>query len=716
MNTTTPVGSNVGARRAAPKRRVEPQRLGAELTAVQVRWMGALLLAAQLPHLPYVPVWSAFFGVLMIATRLALLWRDSVYARSPPMRLPSWLLAVLAALAGIGVKWSFGYFLGRDPCVAFLFMLVGIKFLEARSSRDGTILVCLGGFLLVTPFFYSQSLFAAVAAIPGVLLMGATLEMLARNTARQSTMEWKLPIVRTAKLAIQGIPLAAMLFVLFPRLAAPLWGLPSDQGAQTGLTDKMRPGSISELSITDGVAFRVDFDGAIPPNVQRYWRGPVLTRFDGEEWSAVPSRLDGVLTPVSAGTTFGYTVTLEPHQKPWLFALDLPVSLPTLASTGNEQGARTEVAGLTRNQQLIARNVVTQTLRYYQRSVIRDRFPGDGARDAAENLRLPARRPGFNPRAFALADEWRGRFADDREFIGAVLRWFRAEPFVYTLSNLQVYEDNAVDGFLFDSRRGFCEHYAGAFVFLLRAAGIPSRVVTGYQGGEINPRGGYMIVRQSDAHAWAEALIDGEWRRFDPTAAVAPSRIEVGLGGALPIGEPVPLLARLDVGWLKGAQLLWDALNHDWRRQVVGFNYDKQRSLMQDWKLDRLAHWQFVAMIAGIAFSWVALILAWIMWRKRHQDRARSRWNAFCARLARAGLPRLAHEGPLAYAARAGQRWPRFAPSFRRIGDLYATLRYGPGSAHADDHRERALLISQFERAIAALPALSALRAHGATR
>ena len=249
-----------------------------------------------------------------------------------------------------------------------------------------------------------------------------------------------------------------------------------------------------------------------------------------------------------------------------------------------------------------------------------------------------------------------------------MLAWFNRENFVYTLSPPLLDEDT-VDEFLFDTRRGFCEHYASAFVVLLRAAGIPARVVTGYQGGAMNPRGGYMIVRQSDAHAWAEALIDGQWQRFDPTAAVSPSRIEIGLGGALPAGERVPFLARLDASWLKSVQLAWDAINHDWRRNVVGFNYERQRSLWRDWQARPLR----AVAGRGDGRGWrcsrgPALLAAWLMFRRRRQERALVLWDDLCRRLARAGLPRQAHEGPLAFAQRAAQRWPQFAIAFAAIG------------------------------------------------
>jgi transglutaminase-like putative cysteine protease len=633
-----------------------------------------------------------------------------------PTRIPAWALGLGALAAAAGVHSSFGYLLGREPCVAFLFVLVGTKLLELRTARDGMLLVCLASFLLVTPFFYSQSLLAALATVPALLLVGATLEVLARpGSASTSLTSWKAPIGRSTKMLLQGIPLAAVLFLLFPRLAVPLWGLPADQRARSGLSDSMAPGMISELSLSDAVAFRVDFDGPAPPPQQRYWRGPVLSRFDGREWSLAPQRQNGSFMPADARPVT-YTVTLEPHYKPWLFALDLPTRAPTIAAAADagSDAPAVEIAGLTRNQQLIARNLVTQPLRYQQQSTLRDRYPADGELDAAENLRLPRSRSYGNPKTLAFARELRAQHPDDIDYIRTVLAWFTSEPFVYTLSP-PILDEDPVDGFLFDARRGFCEHYASAFVVLLRAAGIPARVVTGYQGGEINPRGGYMIVRQSDAHAWAEALVDGQWRRYDPTGAVAPSRIEIGLGGALPTSEQVPLLARLDVGWLKAVQLAWDAVNHDWRHHVVGFNYDRQRSLWREWKFDRLTHWQYTALISALAMAWVGLLLGWLAWRRRRRDRAWSRWHALCLRLARAGLPRLPHEGPLAYAERAASRWPRFGAVFRVIGASYAQLRYGPVSTRADTDRERAAALARFERAIDALPGSAALRAqHGA--
>ena len=669
------------------------------LTPLQVRCLGALLLAAQVPQAVHLPIWIAAAGILLVGVRIGLLRRDRQRPQAPAARIPSWALVLFAVAAALAVRSSYGYLVGRDPSVAFLYILVAIKYLETRSTRDGTLLVCLACFLLVTPFFYSQSLLAALAALPAVVLVGVALDALRQSgpdAARGFT--WQGAARRSAVTTLQGLPVAALLFVLFPRLASPLWGLPAADGAKTGLSDSMAPGQIAELSLSDAVAFRVDFDGPVPPAPDRYWRGPVFASFDGTTWSPGLPGIRTAFTPGN-GPAVTYTVTLEPNYRPWLFALELPASAPQIASGALPAGAGTPM--LTRDQQLLLRMPVAQSLRYRMASVLRGNYPSDPAFDARGNLGLGK----GNPRTVEFARSLRARHPDDLAYIRAVLAWFNEEPFVYTLA-APFLEHDPVDLFLFESRRGFCEHYASAFVLLLRAAGIPSRVVTGYQGGEVNERGGYLIVRQSDAHAWAEALIDGQWRRYDPTAAVAPSRIEIGLGGALPAGEPVPFLARLDGTWLKGLQLAWDAFNHDWRRNVVGFNRDRQRSLWREWRLDQIAPWQTVALVTAIVFTWGGLVVGWLMWRRRRQERALVLWDDLNRRLARAGLPRQPHEGPLAFAARAAQRWPQFAIAFAAIGESFASLRYGAIPVE----RERDALVATLERAIEVLPAPAALR------
>ena len=671
-------------------------QIRAQLTSAQIGWLGALLLAAQLPQAPHLPIWVALTGVLLVIVRLVVLRQDRQRPLAPPPRIPSWTLVLFAVAAAFAVRSSFGYLSGRDPSVAFLYILVAIKFLETRTIRDGTLLVCLSCFLLITPFFYGQSMLAAIAVFPAIVLVGATLDAMTDGAAFAPAGAARGAALRRSGLMIlQGAPIAVLLFLLFPRLAAPLWGLPSDHSAQTGLSETMEPGQISELSLSDDVAFRVDFDGPVPPSRERYWRGPVLSRFDGRTWTAGSFQYGGAPMPADDGAV-SYTVTLEPSDRIWMFALDLPSAIPRA-----EAGAGGPIALLTRDQQLLSRSPITQPLRYMQQSIMRSSYPANPRFDAPANLRLPDR----NPRTRQLAQQLRAQYPDDRQLVAAVLTWFNRENFIYTMAP-PLLKDDTADEFLFDTRRGFCEHYASAFVVLLRSAGIPARVVTGYQGGAMNPRGNYMIVRQSDAHAWAEVLIDGRWQRYDPTAAVSPSRIENGLGGALPSGERVPFLARLEASWMKNLRLTWDALNHDWQRNVVGFNYQRQRSLWREWRLDTLPPWQTAAMAAAALFAWAGLLAGWLLFRRRRQERALVLWDDLCRRLARAGLPRQGHEGPVAFAQRAAQRWPQFAIAFAAIGQSFATLRYGNVAAP----RQRDALVATLKRAIEVLPAPAALR------
>jgi transglutaminase-like putative cysteine protease len=658
----------------------------APLTYAQTKWLAALLLCAQVPLWGEVLTWVAFAGTGLVVVRLL------PALQTGGGRWRRWALPVLALVAALGIRAQLGYFLARDPCVQFLYILVGIKFVESRNTRDGTLLICLALFLAVTPFFYSQSIVAGLIALPTLFALGGSLAALRAQSGPRGA--WWTQLAAPGRLMLQGIPLALFLFVLFPRLAGPLWGSPADAGARTGLSDRMRPGAISELSQSDAVAFRVDFYGRPPEARDRYWRGPVFARFNGREWTA-SFRLQAGRFAQREGPPIDYTVTLEPHGKLWLFALEHPVGLPRPTTDDSlVMGVANDIAFLTHDQQLLARTTVTQTVRYRQRSALRGNvLPVAG--DATDNLQLPRN----NARTAAFARELRASVDSDQAYIAAVLKRFRDEPYVYTLSPPLLEDDpDPVDAFLFSTRRGFCEHYAGAFVVLLRAAGIPARVVTGYQGGEMAPDGEYMIVRQSDAHAWSEAIVDGRWQRFDPTAAVAPSRVERGLGAALPTDDAVPYLARLEMTWLKGLRLQWDAINYQWQRGIVGFNIERQRDFLREFGLDNPRPVQLVMVIAFAAFAWVLAVLGFSRIRRTQSAPEVALWSRACRRLARAGLARRPDEGPLDYAKRAAARWPRWSTLLHGIGGSYAQLRYGPRSEH------RAALLAQLRASVDALP------------
>ena len=635
--------------------------------------LAGLLVLAQLPQLVRLPVWLAALGLAPIALRVALLRRG----RSPPS---SYWLVPIVIVGGLAIRWRYGYFFGRDPGVALLFLMAGLKFMETRTERDGTLVVCLAAFLAMTQFLYEQSLPSAVLLILTVFYIAFALHALSGTWVRMgesvSMVDVLRPLLRLAGIMVlQSAPLALVLFLVFPRLSTPLWGLPTDVGAKSGLSEQMEPGTISELSLSDEIAFRAEFaeKSGIPDNSIRYWRGPVLSQFDGRVWRSAARPTLGRFAPI-AGKPIEYLITLEPHQQRWLFALDLPSALPA-----NDNGTPLQGAFVTGEQQLLSIPPVVTRLIYRQSSVLSDRHSGADEIELARLRRLPG---SANPRARAFAREQRESSASDLAFVQVVLQRFNREAYSYTLAPPEV-GVNAVDDFLFETRRGFCEHYAGAFAFLMRAAGIPARVVTGYLGGEINPASGAMVIRQSDAHAWTEVWIDDQWRRIDPTAAVAPERIERGLSAALPRGERISFLSRAEWSWLRAAQWRWDAVNHNWQKWVIGFNHERQQSLFEELGWRKPEPWQIFGLIAGAFALWGLGYLTWSQWSPhlRTGDPLERAWLRINRRLARAGLPRAPAEGLLAYAERLCSRWPHHRALWRELADGYALARYGQGNA-----------------------------------
>ena len=609
------------------------------------------------PHVVHLPPWLTAAAVLCGVWRYALAVRGGRLP-APPLRL------ALTLAASLGVYLSYGTILGRDAGVALLTAMCALKLLEMRRRRDTTILLFLAYFLIATQFLYYQSPPAILYLLATAWATTMLLIAIHRPTGTESPF-------RHARLAgallLQALPLAVVLFVLFPRVSGPLWGLPKDAGAGvTGLSDTMSPGSISQLSRSDAVAFRVEFQGKPPPRSKRYWRGPVLNWYDGHTWSYHQSfrRPEGgttaALQPLSA--PLRYSVILEPHNHRWLFALDIPVQPPPDAH-------------LSPTMELLASHTIHEPRRYSVGSVLRYRLqPTLAPEQARRNLSLPFDR---DPRAHALAQRWRDQARTPEDVVNQALHYFREQPFVYTLNPPPLDGEDTVDAFLFGTRRGFCEHYAGAFVVLMRAAGIPARVVTGYQGGTMNPLSDYMIVRQSDAHAWAEVWLPSNgWVREDPTAWVSPDRVELGMGSAVADRDEVPLMARPGGSWLADLRLGWDTVNTTWTRWVLAYGPDLQHDLLNGVGLGSLPR---MGLALGTAFAVVLGLLSALLLRDRRareRDPAQEAYQAFCHKLARAGVPRAPAEGPEDYARRAAGRHPDLAPQIRAITDVYVLLRY----------------------------------------
>ncbi len=630
------------------------------LTPAQTWWLLATGLAASAPLAPHVPLW------LSLVTGAAFCWRAALaWWRQP---LPSrWLLG-LVTLAGIAaVLLEYRTLFGQRAGIGLLLIFLALKQLEARTPRDGLAIVLLAYFLTLTQFFEDQSMSVAATLLGTLVIATAALASLSDAQARAAE------LLRLAGLLlVQAVPFMLILFVLFPRIAGPLWGLPSDaHSSLTGLSDNMSPGAINNLIQSDAIAFRARFDGPAPPRPELYWRGPVLARLEGRTWRPGIQSLDVPLPyraePDAQRPVYDYAITLEPHNKPWLFALELPVTLPAIAA-------------LTSDFQLHARKPVRERIRYELRSQATLRHAAEHPRVLAQALTLPAT---LNPRTQALGAEWQQRGESEAQRLQRAIDFMRGQGFVYTLQPPLMDEDVA-DAFLFDHKRGFCEHFAASFVVLMRAAGVPARVVTGYQGGEHNPVDDSWVIRQSDAHAWAEVwLAQQGWVRVDPTALSAPARIEINLAAALPAGEPLPFLSGSGLDWLRAARFRWWAISDAWNQWVLGYNPERQRNFLKKLGM-REPDWRSMGAALAVLGGLVLLALSgWMLYRRPRADPAARAWQQLSRRLARheKGLARHAWEGPREYVGRVAGALPRHAAELDAIARLYATLRYGPAPA-----------------------------------
>jgi transglutaminase-like putative cysteine protease len=617
----------------------------------QALWLLLAAVAALAPLAPHLPLWITAVTALLLSWRAAQWWRSAALP-------PRWLLVLLALCVVAGVFLSYRNVLGREPGVALLVLFLALKLLEAKRHRDALAAIFLSYFLQLALFFESQSPAIATFTLAALIVITAALVVLSHDGHA-----WRAAVRRAAVMLAQALPFMLVLFVLFPRVQGPLWGMPVDAySGLTGLSDTMSPGSISQLSLSGATAFRAKFDGEAPPSRQRYWRGPVLTRFDGRTWTATATRVSTRLPYAPAGAAVDYTVTLEPHNKAWLFALDLPGTVPPDAA----------VAG---DFQVLANTPIRNRVRYAMRSFPQLAAGKDEAPTTLQAARLLP--PGGEPRARALAAQWRAEDSAPAALSARALAYFRRQPFVYTLSP-PLLGKNGIDQFLFDTRRGFCEHYAAAYVFLMRVAGIPARIVTGYQGGETNPVDDYLVVRQSDAHAWAEIWIEGQgWLRVDPTAAVAPSRIERGMAYAVPSGDPLPVLLRAEFDWLRALRFRWDAASNAWNQWVLGYNPQRQRELLTSFGIIN-PDWQSMTVLLSVASGAIMLVLvAWALRQRRAGDPLTRAWEKLSRKLAAAGLHRLGWEGPMDYANRVSLAKPRLGAEVQDIARLYAQLRYG---------------------------------------
>lgn len=623
---------------------------------------------ALLPHAGHLPVW------ILPACAALLLWRGWLTFRGDRMP-PRWILLPVALLAMAGVFITFRTFFGRDAGVSMLTLLLALKLLEMHAKRDLFVALFLSYFLILAGFFYSQSIGTALMTVIAVIAI-LTTQLSFQYTGAVPPLKQRIRLGATI-LAL-AIPVTLVLFLLFPRIQGPLWGLPGDALAgRSGMSDTMTPGNISQLALSDAIAFRVKFNDRVPDKAQLYWRGIVLGEYDGRTWRQLTTRTSASRAPIIAvrGTKTQYQVTLEPHHQRWLYALDVPGSLPKLEKHS---------ASFNHDLQIMTAEPIHDRIRYDAVSHLDYDLHANESPEALRRwLELP---PGFNPATLEFSARLRAQASGSIDIVNAALRFFREQNFRYTLEPPRLGR-HTVDDFLFSTRAGFCEHYSSAFVVMMRAAGIPARVVTGYQGGEMNPGDGFMAVRQSDAHAWAEVWLPNRgWTRVDPTAAVAPNRIEQNLSNVIPrtlLGGLITLDGT-ENRWIAQLATLrqhWEAINNGWNQWVLNYTPERQKKFLEWFGFDDVDWSTMALLMLALATIAVAVVVVPLLLQQKKRDPLVALYDALCNRMARNGFPRFPHEGPRAYCERLTATESPISPETKtalaRFLKLYETVRYG---------------------------------------
>lgn len=632
-------------------------------------WIIICLFALVAPHAGRLPIWVLAVYVVGVV------WRLQVHRGrwSFPGR---WVKVAMTLSGFIGIYASYGTLIGLEPTVALLLTAFALKFIELSQRKDAYVLLFLGYFICITEFLFSQDLLITLYSMLTVTLVTTALVALHQPGQHQ----FNRRSIRTASvMLLQAMPMMVVLFFVFPRFG-PLWTVPiKSHTAKTGMSDYMKPGDVARLSQSADVAFRVKFEDDIPSQSALYWRGLVFSRLEEGVWSAlgyydVPIGEQRAPDVAVAGDPIGYSIMMAPTQQNWLYSLHYAQS----KSPGVMQSSdyRLFSPGPLESEYQYKANswidVPVETELSQWRRQIETKLPPDG-----------------NPKTRQLALDMRATVASDKDFVELVLGKFTREAYVYTLRPGVLDGRHQIDQFMFQTRRGFCEHYASAFVYMMRAAGIPARVVAGYQGGEINPVNRTVIVHQFDAHAWAEVwLPDKGWTQVDPTAAISPQRIEYGLEeamaseGSFLATEPLSPLRFRGIPLLNQLRLRYDALTYQWQSWVVNFNSEQQFDMLHN-VFGEISVRLFATLLLG---SWALVLVpvAIALFRKRATTPVSplaKYYRLFCDRLARLGLKRSPGETPEHFAQRAAAALPGYAQQLWWITHLYSEMAYtGVGS------------------------------------
>ncbi len=639
------------------------------------------LMVAIAPHTPGLPLWINAWCILM--------WGYMLVRLKTGWPMPgSWIRYILAFVGILGLLLTYNVRLGSEAFVGLLALMAAIKPFEMPNHRHRMITILLTYFIIITSLFRSESMFIVLYMFFSVFV--TTLALVRINAPR---VRFRESLNLAATILAQAIPLMVLLFMLFPRLPGSLFGFEDKSLGMSGFSEQMSPGSVSSLVRDQTTAFRVEFKDTRPKADQLYWRAILFQEFDGKNWIPQDTPLARLPYPVPQGKNIDYSILLEPHNSTWLMALDLPIQGPSWAR-------------LTMGYTLKSQRPVKQKIKYRVTSLIRNHSNESDPADptdptdttmAGGNKVIPtdkinsqtftspkkmaaaiiSKAGNKNPRARSLAFKIAGNAATVTEKARLLLAYFTENPFVYTL-NPSLAKGHPIDDFLFESKKGYCEHYASAFAFMMNVLGVPARVVGGYLGGELNPYGNYLIIRQSYAHAWTEIFDPTKgWIRMDPTAAVAPERILIN-----PDGSSTSLgAASKAMAFSRKLQFALDAANLKWEAWFTGYSYFEQQAL-----LEKLGLWKgmgftgMAGVLALLIFLGLAIFSCFVFWlfrsKKTDIDPIQKTYALFCHRLDRLGLTKIPSQGPVDFARMCAEKTPNLALEIMAITDLYVRLRF----------------------------------------
>ena len=653
-------------------------------------WLAAALLFTVPPMFGSLATWVPCLFLLALALKF---WMEP---RGYRLRFAT-LKLVLAAVALFAIFASYGSLHGVEQGVSLVVVLMSLKVLEAHTAREFQVMVMIGWVLCLCGFFLSQDFAIALCLLTAFALLLVALVQFHRGSSPGPF--WP-PLGTAYKLLVQAAPLTALLFLLFPRINSSFGFQIRDlRSAELGFSDRLSPGSITSLTDSSTVAFRAEFpDNRTRPPGPMYWRGVVMWHCEGMEWRAPYAPV--AISPPNQGTrqsasghAIRQRITIAPHDARWMFALDRPFEVLPKAM-------------LARGNYLWSAQPIRKARRYEVISFPQISEMELQPRERREALDVPA---SISPAVRELAQSWTAQNSNPRAIVNSALQFFRAQGFRYSLSPGE-YKKNDLEQFLFHRRVGFCEHYAASFATLMRLAAVPARVVAGYLGGEYNDLGGFVLVRQSDAHAWCEVwLPDSGWTRVDPTTVVAPGRASLDLNsflarnaatGELNTRQSAFVAQLFRSAIFTNVRLAWETLNYEWDTRLLGFDADVQEVFLDSIGIANRGPLFLVVEILIVAVALLLTYAGWMQLRTRsRRDRAKGLYDRFCRKIARLGVRRDPWEGPSDFSRRAAQSLPDEAERIREISNIYIALRYAPEST--------AILLDRFAKDVSAFPSHS---------